>query len=51
MKILFVCIGNACRSPMAEALFNLEATLRHNDYAAKSAGVRPYWPIGDLVVQ
>ncbi|MGN1213394.1 MAG: low molecular weight phosphotyrosine protein phosphatase, partial [Bacteroidaceae bacterium] len=22
MKILFVCLGNICRSPMAEAIFN-----------------------------
>ena len=47
MKILFVCIGNACRSPMAEALFNLEATIRHNDHVAKSAGVRPYTHVID----
>jgi arsenate reductase len=51
MKILFVCIGNACRSPMAEALFNLEATIRHNDFIAKSAGVRPYTHVIDKSVE
>lgn len=36
--ILFVCIGNLCRSPMAEYLFN-----HHNEnknWIAKSAGIQ-----------
>src|SRR5699024_11534632 len=35
MNILFICTGNTCRSPMAEAL------LRHKDssFEVKSAGV------------
>lgn len=36
-KILFVCTGNTCRSPMAESIFNhLKPT---NQLAVKSAGV------------
>jgi len=37
-KILFVCTGNICRSPMAEGLFRHAARGR-NDYQALSAGV------------
>ena len=36
MNILFVCTGNTCRSPMAEALFRYHAEERH---AAQSAGI------------
>lgn len=35
---LFVCTGNICRSPMAEALFRL-ATQGRSDYRAVSAGL------------
>ncbi|MCP3739787.1 low molecular weight protein arginine phosphatase [Rossellomorea sp. BNER] len=36
MKILFVCTGNTCRSPMAEALLKNKNSSR---FEAKSAGV------------
>lgn len=41
-RILFVCYGNACRSPMAEALFKAmvgkEDSLRSSEIEVKSAG-------------
>lgn len=37
-QVLFVCVHNAGRSQMAEALFNWEAKLRGVDAAAESAG-------------
>lgn len=38
-KIVFVCTGNTCRSPMAEALFRSEAKRRKLDAVAYSAGI------------
>jgi len=40
-KILFVCTGNTCRSPMATAIFNYFAGLEpaEFDYEATSAGL------------
>lgn len=38
-KILFVCTGNTCRSPMAAALFNRLATEKNIGYEAVSAGL------------
>ena len=39
MKILFVCTGNTCRSPMAEAFAKKEAENRRLDICAESAGI------------
>jgi len=38
-ELLFVCTGNTCRSPMAEALANAEAARRGWSMRASSAGV------------
>ena len=37
-KILFVCTGNTCRSPMAEVIFNALAKEKGLDWRAESAG-------------
>ena len=37
-KILFVCTGNTCRSPMAEVIFNKICEERDLPYRSESAG-------------
>ncbi|XP_053676110.1 low molecular weight phosphotyrosine protein phosphatase 1-like [Anopheles nili] len=46
MKILFICIGNSCRSPMAESVMKSTAA-RHNltDWHIDSAALRE-WNVG-----
>jgi protein-tyrosine-phosphatase len=44
MKVLFVCTGNACRSPLADALLK---KIRP-DIAVDSAGTYPYYKVVDL---
>lgn len=39
-KILFVCTGNTCRSPMAEGIFNKIAKENNLDRLAESAGIQ-----------
>lgn len=38
-KLLFVCTGNTCRSPMAEVIFNSLAVQNGLDWRAESAGI------------
>ena len=38
VKVLFVCLGNICRSPLAEAAFRAEAARVGLDAEADSAG-------------
>lgn len=38
-KLLFVCTGNTCRSPMAEVIFNSLAEEKDLDWRAESAGI------------
>lgn len=38
-RVMFVCTGNTCRSPMAAALFNRYAREKGLDAAADSAGL------------
>jgi protein-tyrosine phosphatase len=46
LAILFVCLGNICRSPLAEAAFRLEAERLGIDAEIDSAGTG-HWHIGE----
>ncbi len=41
MRVLFVCTGNTCRSPMAEGIFNHIAKQNKSGHTAISAGIFP----------
>jgi protein-tyrosine phosphatase len=45
-RILFVCLGNICRSPLAEAAFRAEAERLGLDVEADSAGTGN-WHVGE----
>jgi protein-tyrosine phosphatase len=42
MRILFVCLGNICRSPMAEGIFGVIAANHHLQVEVDSAGTAAY---------
>ena len=48
IRVLFVCIGNSCRSPMAEALARHTAA---DVIDAASAGISPLGRVADLTRQ
>ena len=45
-RLLFVCLGNICRSPLAEAAFRAEAERLGLDVAVESAGTGD-WHVGE----
>src|SRR6266403_2314268 len=47
-KVLFVCIGNSCRSPMAEAIARQDA---FQEIEASSAGLAPLGFVADMTRQ
>jgi arsenate reductase len=48
LSILFICVGNTCRSPMAEAI---AAGLGGGRLRASSAGIRPFGRIVPVTVE
>ena len=48
-KILFVCLGNICRSPAAEGIMKhiVKEEGREDDFFIDSAGIGP-WHVGEL---
>ena len=47
-KVLFVCIGNSCRSPMAEAIARQDAL---QEIEASSAGLAPLGFVAEMTTQ
>ncbi len=47
MKILMVCLGNICRSPLAEGIMKTKIEENNLDWIVDSAGTG-YWHIGEL---
>ncbi len=47
-KVLFICIGNSCRSPMAEAIARRDAS---EEIEASSAGLAPLGFVAKMTTQ
>ena len=49
MKLLFVCLGNICRSPAAEGIFKhlVEVNQQQHRFEVQSAGIG-HWHVGQL---
>ena len=47
MKVLMVCLGNICRSPLAEGILKHKITLLNLDWEVDSAGTSG-WHVGEL---
>ena len=47
MKILMVCLGNICRSPLAEGIMKQKIQYHHLDWTVDSAGTGS-WHVGEL---
>lgn len=49
MKLLFICLGNICRSPAAEGIMRqmLEERALSNDIIVDSAGIGS-WHVGEM---
>lgn len=47
MKILMVCLGNICRSPLAEGIMKAKITAQNLDWQVDSAGTGN-WHVGEL---
>jgi protein-tyrosine phosphatase len=49
VKVLFVCLGNICRSPLAEGIFNQHVFSRGlQDYMSADSAGTSGWHIGEL---
>lgn len=52
IRVMFICLGNICRSPMAEFVFrDLVKKAGLSDYISVSSAATSYWEVGNPVHQ